>query len=316
MSALPGYLCLVNLASGTTASTNLALTDAGDHQTFTVPLASVYRYLDRSVAPTVQAQYDDVQTLTVTGGPSGGTFTLTFNTHTTGTIQYNDTAANVQAALVALTGVGSGQVGVTGSNGGPWTVEWKGTLADAAQPAITLANNSLSGGTAPSVSIVHTQTGQAYTTVSASNYTLRYLTAQVFLNAPLVGINIGVKLSAFNYYPYASIAQANDITLTATAAMLDTTVLQGASGAGWLTYIPGLQGGSFACKEWMLASGATLYLAHMFSRDLLILSFVAPNGTNAMESYCYVEQTNWQSSVTTLAEEDLTFRCDSIVSLI
>src|SRR5690242_7492822 len=70
---LPGYLALVNLASGTTSGTNLVLNDAGDHQTFTVPLADTHRYLDRSVAPAVQTSID---------GGSTWSGTLAANTYT------------------------------------------------------------------------------------------------------------------------------------------------------------------------------------------------------------------------------------------
>src|ERR1700738_5248805 len=107
---LPGYKCLVNLASGTTAGTNLALTNAGDDQTFTVPLADIHRYLDRAVAPVVQVENDEIQTVTLTGAPTGGTFTLTFGANTTSGIAYNASAATVQAALVALASIGANNV--------------------------------------------------------------------------------------------------------------------------------------------------------------------------------------------------------------
>ena len=40
---------------------------------------------------------DEVQTVTITGGPTGGTFTLTWGGQTTAAIAYNATAATVQA---------------------------------------------------------------------------------------------------------------------------------------------------------------------------------------------------------------------------
>lgn len=51
---------------------------------------------------------DEVQTVTISGGPTGGTFTLTFNGQTTAAIPYNATALQVQAALQALSNVGTG----------------------------------------------------------------------------------------------------------------------------------------------------------------------------------------------------------------
>src|SRR5580765_1102805 len=54
------------------------------------------------------------QTITITGSPTGGGFTLTFGGHTTSALGYNATAAQVQAALEALAGIGSGNVLATG----------------------------------------------------------------------------------------------------------------------------------------------------------------------------------------------------------
>ena len=72
---------------------------------------------------------DAVQTVTLTGGPTGGTFTLTFDGDTTGTISYNASAATVQSDLAALTSVGSGNVTVTTGINGGWQVRFMGSLA-------------------------------------------------------------------------------------------------------------------------------------------------------------------------------------------
>src|SRR3954462_12938533 len=57
---------------------------------------------------------NEVQTLTITGTPTGGTFRLSFRGVTTATIAYNATAAAVQAALEAISTVGTGNVTGTG----------------------------------------------------------------------------------------------------------------------------------------------------------------------------------------------------------
>jgi hypothetical protein len=72
---------------------------------------------------------DEVQTLTV-GGSGLTSFTLTFGGQTTAAIAANATAAQVQAALEALSSVGVGDVAVTGNAGGPWTVKFQGELAN------------------------------------------------------------------------------------------------------------------------------------------------------------------------------------------
>lgn len=100
----------------------------------------------------------EVQTVTITGGPTGGSFTLTFQGETTAAIAYNATAAAVQTALRALDNIGAGQVGVTGSAGGPYTV----TFTDMDNVTQMTATSSLTGGTTPGVTVATTtQGGQA-----------------------------------------------------------------------------------------------------------------------------------------------------------
>lgn len=77
---------------------------------------------------------------TVTEGGSGLTsFTLTYSGQTTASIAAAATAAQVRAALEALSNVGTGNVAVTGSAGGPYTVTFGGNLAgtDVAQMTAT-----------------------------------------------------------------------------------------------------------------------------------------------------------------------------------
>jgi hypothetical protein len=72
---------------------------------------------------------DEVQTLTE-GGSGLTSFTLTFNGQTTASIAAAATAAQVQAAIEALSNVGAGNVSVTGAPGGPYSVLFQGALAD------------------------------------------------------------------------------------------------------------------------------------------------------------------------------------------
>ncbi len=107
---------------------------------------------------------DEVQTVTVSGSPTGGTFKLSFGEQETATIAYNAAAATVQTALRALANIGSTGVTVTGSAGGPYTVTFVGTLAGENVPLILLApgSNALTGGTSPSVAAVETTAGANY----------------------------------------------------------------------------------------------------------------------------------------------------------
>lgn len=81
------------------------------------------------------------------GSPSAGNFTLTFKGQTTANIAYNAAASAVQTALIALSTIGAGNVTVSGSAGGPYTVTFTGTLAGDSTDALTGSGASLTGGT-------------------------------------------------------------------------------------------------------------------------------------------------------------------------
>jgi hypothetical protein len=106
---------------------------------------------------------NEVQTATITGVPTGGTFTLTYNSETTAAIAYNATAAAVQSALEALGNVSAGDVVVTGSAGGPYTLTFGGGLGGVDVVALT-ATASLTGGTSPGVTIATPTAGGGFAT--------------------------------------------------------------------------------------------------------------------------------------------------------
>ena len=101
---------------------------------------------------------DNYVTLTLTGAPTGGNFTLTFNSQTTGNIAFNATAAAVATALQALTAIGA--TGVTTAGGplgtAPVTITFTNLLAQTLLP-ITVGTNALTGGTSPAPNLVATQ---------------------------------------------------------------------------------------------------------------------------------------------------------------
>ena len=105
---------------------------------------------------------NEEQSVTVTGAPTGGTFTLTWSGQTTGAIDFDATAAEVEAALVALSNIADGDVSVTGEDGGPWTVEFTGTKGSTNVAEMT-TTPSLTGGTDPDVEIATATAGAAGT---------------------------------------------------------------------------------------------------------------------------------------------------------
>lgn len=104
---------------------------------------------------------NEIQSVTITGSPTGGSFTLTFQGATTASIAYNPAPAAVQSALTALSTIGTGNCTVTGSTGGPFAVQFVGDLAELNLPAMT-ATAAFTGGTSPGVTVATTQQGGVY----------------------------------------------------------------------------------------------------------------------------------------------------------
>lgn len=105
---------------------------------------------------------NEVQRATITGTPTGGTFTLTYNGQTTAAIAYNATFGAVQTALEALSNVGAGDITVSGGPGPgtPYTFTFTGALA--AQPITAMtATGSFTGGTTPAIAVTEITPGVA-----------------------------------------------------------------------------------------------------------------------------------------------------------
>lgn len=110
---------------------------------------------------TTGSNASEVQTLTITGTPAGGTFKLKFRGYTTATIAYNATAANVVSALELLSTIGTGGVTATGGPlpGTPVVITFASQLANQNVPLITVTSPAFTGGTTPAAAIVTTTPG-------------------------------------------------------------------------------------------------------------------------------------------------------------
>lgn len=105
------------------------------------------------VAGAPVAGTSEVQTLTIGGSPTTGTFKLAFDGYTTAAITWSATnntlRDNVDAALEALPNIGTGgvttAVGTMTAGVGTLTITFAGNLAKKVVPTITVANNSLDG---------------------------------------------------------------------------------------------------------------------------------------------------------------------------
>lgn len=99
----------------------------------------------------------DVQTITTTGVPTGGSFTLSFGGQTTSALNHNSTAASIQTALNALTSIFA--VGGVQCSGGALPTGVVVRFNQLGARALMTHADSLTGGTSPVVAIAHTTTG-------------------------------------------------------------------------------------------------------------------------------------------------------------
>jgi hypothetical protein len=150
------------------------------------------------------------QVITVTGSPSGGTLKLKYRGQETATIAYNDTAANVQIALRALSNIGSPNVTVAGGSGGPWTVTFAGTLANQDVYLIQLGTNAMTGGTTPSATITQSVMG-------VSNDP-RILVGSAAKPGTIVTETSSTPKKVKEYTAAGGIAEAQTVTITGTPA--------------------------------------------------------------------------------------------------
>ena len=103
----------------------------------------------------------EAQTVTITGTPTGGTFTLTWQGETTAAIAYNATAAAVESALEGLSMINAGDVTVTGGPGPgtPYVVTFGGQYAGDNVAQMTTSGASLTGGSTPASAVTTTTAG-------------------------------------------------------------------------------------------------------------------------------------------------------------
>ncbi len=126
----------------------------------------------RQVAPVWHmdgiAGTDEVQTVTITGTPTGGTFTLTYDGQTTTAIAYNATAATVEAALAALPNLDDVDVTVTGGPGPgtAYVVTFDGSDSTGVNVPQMTSTGSFTGGTSPAISVATTTGGDGAITVN------------------------------------------------------------------------------------------------------------------------------------------------------
>jgi hypothetical protein len=156
-----------------------------------------------------------VQSVTVTGGPTGGGFTLTTGGQTTASIPYNATNFQVQSALAALSSVGLNNVVVTGPPGGPFNVTFQNAKGNQPITLMTSAN-TFTGGTTPGVTVANVTVGVGPTPNTV-------VTGGPLNTAPFV-ITFGGQLASQNINPFSA---DSSLLLPAGAIVVPTVTTQG-----------------------------------------------------------------------------------------
>lgn len=116
----------------------------------------------------------EVQTITIGGTPTGGTFILSFQGLATAPITWSNVNATlvaaIDAALEAVPSIGTGNVvtavGTAVAGIGTITLTFGGALANRAVPTVAVVNNAMTG-TAPTIAVAETTPGVDVTGIGA-----------------------------------------------------------------------------------------------------------------------------------------------------
>jgi flagellar hook protein FlgE len=136
------------------------------------------------------AGVDEIQTVAITGTPTGGTFTLSYGGATTGAIAYNASAATVDAALEALSTIPASGVTCAGGAlpGTAVTVTFDGTTLDETDVALmTIDTTGLTGGSSPAGTVTETTKGRAVQGVLGGNATASLVNGRITITDATAG---------------------------------------------------------------------------------------------------------------------------------
>jgi len=229
-----------------------------------------------TAAPAGVAGTAGVQTVTVSGTPTGGTFTLTWNGKTTAPIAYNAAAAAVQAALNALAGGSS----IT-ATGGPLPTTAVTVAFPAAVAQTTLvAGSSLTGGTTPAVAVAVTTPGTQSTTSASAVPSASYFDAGL---CDAKGLGIKTNISSTNVKAFGTTATVRTLITDATKT-IDLTFLE--TNTTTLAVYNSLPLGSVTAS----ANGAVSVASGTTATQFYSAVFYAGDGGNRIRYYAPIVQ--------------------------
>lgn len=191
----PWLASLVGVQDTNTITLDLTKFSAGTHYTVSAnPLLQGRTVMKSGIAlgkVTASGLYapyagttSEVQTVTVTGTPTGGTYTLTYSGQTTAGIPFNATAAQVKTALEALSNIVPGDV-ATGGGAHPGTaitVTFGGQFSGDNVAQMTASATNLTGGTTPAVTVTTTTSGGTAAASDGTEVLHGYLVSEISFN--------------------------------------------------------------------------------------------------------------------------------------
>lgn len=153
-------------------------------------IAGFQTFFNKGVSGKYWRAGDKVQTVTINGTPTGGTFRL-FSGGNQADLAYNAASSTVQTAIRAWGGIYSG-VTVSGSAGGPYTITFADVASNVTSPAAPFAvdQSLLTGGTAATSNATIAASGQGGT-----DSLLRAVGGDWSQAAYGVGMDISVRVS-------------------------------------------------------------------------------------------------------------------------
>ena len=109
----------------------------------------------------------DVQTITITGTPTGGQFPVYYN-GAAFVANYNTNSATFQTSFQALSTVGNSNATVSGGPlpGTPLVITFAGSLNTGLKPNIVVGSAQLTGGTNSTATVTHTTNGAPTDTIN------------------------------------------------------------------------------------------------------------------------------------------------------
>lgn len=233
---------------------------------------------------------NEIQTITLTDDPTGGTYTVTFGASTSAGIGYNVDNATLQSALEAMASIGVGNVLVGGGPlpNTPVTVEFQGTLAATNVAQMTINTSGLNTSTQTTAPIAWN--AEAGVIQAALTQLPNFAGDAVRVTGgPLPGFNITVEF-------VGPLTHTNVPLLVGNAA--------GLTGAGARTFVKSMQAGSIRdTLEWSTTSDGTATPTVAPATDTVTLAigteFTTPTPQNgASVSIQQAGGTDWSLALT------------------